>query len=74
MNCFECAKVNDTVAAVGVCRNCGVGLCFDHLIEASTFREGGVLGCTHEMPKVKPLVNVPAGIAESARHHSATVK
>ena len=34
MNCFECAKANDTVPAVGVCRHCGVGLCLDHLIEA----------------------------------------
>ena len=34
MNCFECAKANDTVPAVGVCQHCGVGLCLDHLIEA----------------------------------------
>ncbi len=71
MNCFECAKVNDTVAAVGVCRHCGIGLCLDHLVEASEFREAGAIGCTHEMPSVKPLVGVPAGIAASARHHSA---
>ena len=31
MNCFECAKANDTVPAVGVCQHCGVGLCLDHL-------------------------------------------
>ena len=37
MNCFECAKVNDTVAAVGICQHCGVGLCLDHLIEASDY-------------------------------------
>lgn len=73
MNCFECAKVHDTVAAIGVCRNCGVGLCFDHLIESSEFRSGGVLGCRHEIPRVKSLGDVPAGIAESARHHTASV-
>ena len=37
MNCFECAKVNDTIAAVGICQHCGVGLCLDHLIEASNY-------------------------------------
>ena len=31
MNCFECAKANDTVPAVAVCEHCGVGLCLDHL-------------------------------------------
>ena len=72
MNCFECAKVNDTVAAVGVCRHCGVGLCLDHLIEAH-----GVHGRRHPLrlparhPATKPLRGVPAGIAAAARHHTA---
>ena len=37
MNCFECAKIHDTVAAVGICQHCGVGLCLDHLIEAREY-------------------------------------
>ena len=46
MNCFECAKSNDAVPAVGVCQHCGVGLCLDHLVEAHAFRVGGtVYGC-----------------------------
>jgi hypothetical protein len=74
MNCFECAKLNDTVAAVGVCRHCGVGLCLDHLVEASEFRVGGTTyGCSHEMPRVKPLVGLHAGIVESGRHHTGGV-
>jgi hypothetical protein len=74
MNCFECAKTNDTVAAVGVCQHCGVGLCFDHLVEARAYRVGGtVFGCGHGMPPVKPLRSVPAGITAAARHHSAGV-
>jgi hypothetical protein len=74
MNCFECAKANDAVPAVGVCWHCGVGLCLDHLVEAHDYRVGGTLyGCDHDMPTVQPLRGVPAGITASARHHSARV-
>lgn len=74
MICFECAKTNDTVAAVAICQQCGVGLCFDHLIEMTHSLVGGTHeGCRHEIPQVSPLLDVPAGIAESARHHSAGV-
>ena len=74
MNCFECAKASDTVAAVGVCRHCGVGLCLDHLVEASAYRVGGTqYDCGHRLPGVKPLRGVPAGIAAASRHHTARV-
>ena len=74
MNCFECAKVGDTVAAVGVCRHCGVGLCLDHLVEAAAYRVGGTLfACGHDLAATEPLRGVPAGIAASARHHTASV-
>jgi hypothetical protein len=74
MNCFECAKTNDTVAAVGVCRHCGVGFCLDHLVEAGEYRVGGtVFACGHELRRVKPLRGVPAGIAAAARHHTAGI-
>ena len=72
MNCFECAKANDTVSAVAVCDHCGVGLCLDHLIEARRYRVGGTIwACPHDLPAVKPLRGVPAGITEGARHTSA---
>jgi hypothetical protein len=72
MNCFECAKSNDTVPAIGVCQHCGVGLCLDHLVEARAFRVGGtVYDCGHELPKAKPLRGIPTGIAAAARHHTA---
>jgi hypothetical protein len=75
MNCFECAKVNDTVPAVGVCRRCGVGLCVDHLVEAANYRVGGTTyACEHANPRVKPLRGMPAGIAAAGRHHSAGVQ
>jgi hypothetical protein len=72
MNCFECAKVNDAVSAVAICQHCGVGLCLDHLIEAHEFVVGGThYTCLHEVPQVKPLRGVPAGIAAASRHHTA---
>ena len=72
MNCFECMKANDAVAAVGICQHCGVGLCVDHLIEAREFGVGGTrYGCPHELPQAKPLRGVPAGVAAAARHHTA---
>ncbi len=72
MICFECAKANDTVPAVAVCQHCGVGLCLDHLIDADEFAVGGThYACSHEIPRVKPLRGVPAGIAAAARHHTA---
>ena len=74
MNCFECAKVNDTIPAIGVCWHCGVGLCLDHLVEAREFRVGGtVFGCGHVMPRVKQLRGMPAGVVGSARHHTADI-
>lgn len=74
MNCFECTAMNDTVAAVGVCRRCGVGLCLDHLVAAGAYRVGGtVFSCGHDLPRAKPLHGVPAGIAATGRHSSAEV-
>ena len=71
MECFECAKVNDSVPAVGLCQHCGVGLCMDHLIEAHEMLVGGThYACSHHFPHGKPLRGVPAGIA-AARHHTA---
>ena len=72
MNCFECAKANDSVAAVGVCQHCGVGLCLDHLAEAHAFTVGGThFACGHEIPRVKPMRGIPAGIAAAGRHDTA---
>jgi hypothetical protein len=75
MNCFECAKANDSVPAVAVCRHCNVGLCLDHLIEASEYRVAGTtFGCSHEIPHVKPLSGAPAGITSARRHHTAALR
>ena len=72
MNCFECAKANDAVPAVAMCKHCGVGLCLDHLVEAREYRVGGTLwGCQHDLPALKPLRGVPVGIADGVRHTSA---
>ena len=67
MNCFECAKANDAVPAVGVCQHCGVGLCLDHLIEAQYHRLAWHhYACATQIPSMKPLRGVPAGIAAAA--------
>ena len=72
MNCFECAKIDDSVAAVAVCQHCGVGLCLDHLIQAHTFTVGGThYACSHQVPQVEPLRGMPASIAAATRHHTA---
>jgi hypothetical protein len=74
MNCFECAKANAAVPAVGVCKHCGVGLCLDHLAEARGYRVGGtVFGCAHDVPEVMPLRGLRAGIGAAARRHGAGV-
>ena len=68
MDCFECAKANETAAAVGVCRHCGVGLCLDHLAAAREFTVGGTsYACPHALPRVTKQRGMPAGIA-SRRH------
>lgn len=72
MNCYECAKVNDTIPALGVCQRCGVGLCLDHLAEAHAFTVGGThYACMHEIPSVPPMQGPQAGIAAAARHPRA---
>lgn len=74
MNCFECAKTNDAVVAVGVCHHCGVGLCLDHLSEAREYRVGGTLyDCGHQVPQTRPLRGIPAGLTahRPRRSHAA---
>ena len=69
MNCFECAKVDDDVPAVAVCRHCGAGLCLAHFAEARSYRVAGTtFGCPHELPRSGPSGGVPAGTAAAARH------
>ena len=46
MNCLVCGSL-----AVGLCSNCGVALCRDHLAERKQHRVGGTtLGCPHTVP------------------------
>lgn len=75
MNCFECAKANGAVPAVGLCQHCGVGLCLDHLVEAHDFHVGGtVSACAHAFPSGKPLRAVQDGIAATRRGHTAVLR
>ena len=50
MDCYECAIRNKAIAAVATCRQCGVGLCLEHLTEAQSYRPGGTtFGCPHDL-------------------------
>jgi hypothetical protein len=64
MNCFECAKASEATPAVAICQYCGVGLCFEHLVESTHALVGGTHeGCRHEIPLTAPALN---GRAETA--------
>ncbi len=64
MNCFECAKANETRPAVAICQCCGVALCFEHLVESTHALVGGTHeACRHEIPVVAPAAK---GRAEAA--------
>jgi hypothetical protein len=61
MNCYECAIRGETVAAVATCRNCGVGLCLEHLAEAQSYRVGGTLyACPHDLRAAQRVLAAPA--------------
>jgi hypothetical protein len=67
MNCFACAIRGETVAAVAACRNCGAGLCLEHLAEAQSNRPGGTLyGCSHDLAAARHVV---AGRAVESNGH-----
>ena len=50
MNCYVCAKHEVAVPAVATCRNCGAGLCMEHLREAAADHPAGgtTFGCSHD--------------------------
>ena len=67
MNCFECAKANETTEAVAICQCCGVALCFEHLVESTHALVGGTHeGCRHEIPVVAPPANGRPDVATVA--------
>lgn len=52
MICYVHAREGSLdVPAVSTCRNCGVGVCLEHLVDIEVNRPGGVdYGCPHELP------------------------
>ena len=55
MTCYVHAVSGSEVSAVAICRNCGVGLCLEHVQNLQAHRPGGSeLGCNHMMspPKI----------------------
>ena len=50
MNCYECATQGEAVAAVAMCKHCGVGMCLEHFFMAQDYRVGGTTyGCRHDI-------------------------
>jgi hypothetical protein len=51
MDCYECAIRGEAVAAVAMCKHCGVGMCLEHFLIAHDYRMGGTTyGCRHYLP------------------------
>jgi hypothetical protein len=52
MICYVHARDGITdIPAVSTCRNCGVGVCLEHLAEMELHKPGGVdYGCPHVLP------------------------
>ncbi len=73
MNCYECSIQGEAVAAVAVCKHCGVGMCLQHFVMANDYRVGGTTpGCRHYLPtkpKGGPRKRVPEGVGASNGHH-----
>ncbi len=73
MNCYECSIQGEAVAAVAVCKHCGVGMCLQHFVMANDYRVGGTTyGCRHYLP-TKPKggarKRVPEGEGASNGQH-----
>ena len=50
MHCFECARAERETPAVAVCRDCGAGLCLEHVAVDQRDEVGGMqMGCSHEL-------------------------
>jgi hypothetical protein len=51
MDCYECAIRGKAVAAVAMCKHCGVGMCLEHFLVAHDYRlSGTTYGCRHYLP------------------------
>ena len=51
MICYIHAREGLEVQAVATCRNCGVGVCLEHMAEIEERKPGGVeYGCPHDLP------------------------
>jgi hypothetical protein len=49
MLCYQCARRDVEQPAVALCRSCSVGLCLDHLREATAwFAANPIAACHHD--------------------------
>lgn len=62
MDCYECVLGGEAVTSVAICRNCGVGMCLEHLRHAQAHRAGGLMyGCSHDLSVEAPKRPVSRG-------------
>ena len=75
MNCYECAKEGNDVAAVGTCHHCGAGLCLGHARQAAEYTVAGTLyGCPHDFQvPARAGRGMAAGVARSNGHRRVPV-
>jgi hypothetical protein len=52
MHCFECARAGRETSAVAVCRDCGAGLCLEHVAANERDDVSGMqMGCAHDLSR-----------------------
>ena len=74
MSCYECATQGESVAAVAICKHCGVAMCLKHFRMAQDYRVGGTTyGCRHN-ESTKPRGGVAKRVARPNRHLGHRVK
>lgn len=70
MNCFDCAALGISTAAVGMCSNCGAGLCVDHVrVEAQWLTRTAVINRTIVVEPPARVIRCPVC---QAAHDAAT--
>jgi hypothetical protein len=50
LKCYVCAASGSDTNAIGICTNCGAGLCAEHRLEQPIGPGGTTIGCRHRNP------------------------
>ena len=70
MYCLDCSTENRTSPAVGVCTNCGAGVCASHLVlDTHVIAPYAGVGATHEYPTRAVTCTACAPVMTALHHH-----